>query len=296
MSFTSDPQPFHRLYVGGGRSATNAVVARDTLDAAVPVASHPAGKPGLPPAAWPAPGDPCWELVTLTRDELAALANSLDGHVVFPGLHGYQDGRSATEVHFPTPRVIAVCMTKRDVATCLQWITQHDWLLSIRSGGHNGAGFHLCNGLTLDLQNLDQMDYDVNCGEVTIGAGAKWKDIGAFLANKPGFLPGGTCGLVGAAGYTQGGGYSMVSRIFGLTCDLLVSAQVMLADGSEVTASAKENSDLFWALRGGGGGQFGVLLSMTFRLISPDQFFGFVLNWRLPDAAQALSTSRNTTR
>lgn len=290
MSFLSDPQPFHEFAEGALKLHGMEIAATGPVkvfDVAAP--ARPARLlRDVAPSAWPPPGDACWELVGASRDELAGLYRKLAGHLLFPGLYGYQAARSANEIQFPVPRVIVICANSDDARICLEWARRRNWLVSVRSGGHNGAGFHLCNGITLDLQNLQDVNYDPRRGEVTVGAGVKWGKLGEELDSKKGFVPGGTCGLVAVAGYTMGGGYSFVSRRFGLTCELLVSAQVLLADGSVVTASDRENADLFWALRGGGGGQFGIVLSLTFKTLPQDQFFGFVLTWGVADAPAAL--------
>jgi FAD/FMN-containing dehydrogenase len=290
MSFLSDPQPFHQFHIPRADRAPALLDAVDVAMLAAARAEMARPRELSIPASWPEPNDASWELVTASRDDLLVLARMLHGELIFPGLHQYQAARSAAEAHFSAPRIIAICRNSEDVRRCIEWARAKGWLISARSGGHNGAGFHLCNGLTIDLQNLDGVHLDPASGLVTIGAGAKWGRIGADLAKeKTVCLPGGTCPHVAVAGYTQGGGYSILSRVVGLGCDRLRSARVMLADGSVVTASETSNEDLFWAIRGAGGGQFGIVLNLTFQPVMPDRFFGFVLNWPLADAPEVLS-------
>jgi FAD/FMN-containing dehydrogenase len=129
----------------------------------------------------------------------------------------------------------------------------------------------------------------VGNGTATIGAGAKLVDIYDQLTGQGVCIPSGTCPTIGIAGITQGGGIGMVDRAWGLTCDSLVSAQVVLADGSVVTCDATTHVDLFWALRGGGGGNFGVVTSMTFNTFATSDVTRFSANFAWADAAKVFA-------
>ena len=305
MSFESSPQPFHELRLQAAtdegarlanKRADNSMGAGILAKVATDYVSVKERKGGIPPAAWPPQSDPCWEVVGIDAMELSALYHELDGYLVFPGLSGYDAARSATEPAFPIPRVIAVCAGESDIATCAAWADRQDWPISVRGGGHNGAGFHLCSGITLDLQSLSSIDIDKAQGTVTVGAGVRWNELSNSLAKEGMFVPGGICGHVGVVGYTMGGGYSLGSRIFGMTSDLLVQARVLCGPQLELVEATPRNkySDLFWALSGGGGGQFGVTVDMTFRMQALRRMFGFALNWKLQDAPKVLHCLENS--
>jgi FAD/FMN-containing dehydrogenase len=163
------------------------------------------------------------------------------------------------------PAAIARCRDVADVLACVRFAHEHDVTLSVRGGGHSAAGLGVWNdALVVDLSELRSTTVDPEAGTVRVDPGATLADLdhatGAFgMAVPVGFLAN-----TGVAGLTLGGGVGYLSRRFGLTLDNLLSADVVLADGRFVTASATSHPDLFWALRGGGG-NFGIVTSFTFR-------------------------------
>ena len=164
------------------------------------------------------------------------------------------------------PAAIARCRDAADVITCVRFAREHGVAIAVRGGGHNAAGLGVGDdALVIDLSLLRSTT--VNPGEHTVraDAGCTWGDVDHATVAFGMATPSGFLASTGVAGLTLGGGIGYLSRRFGLTVDNLLSADVVLADGTFVTASAsRSHPDLFWALRGGGG-NFGIVTSFTFR-------------------------------
>lgn len=240
-----------------GVSAAGAVVAACGPDTpSAPVASTaPADTTSAPPAASRLPtGPPNWD----------DLRSRLTGGLVRPGADGYATAKHGFNQLFDgnNPVAVATASTVEDVQACLKAAAGRV-TIAARSGGHSYAGYSVPEGgLVIDVAGLNKID--VQGGKAVIGAGAKLGDVYAALAKAGRALPAGSCPTVGIAGLTLGGGIGVLARKYGLTCDHLSSAQVVTADGRVLTASADSEPDLFWALRGGGGGNFGVVTEFTF--------------------------------
>ncbi|WP_119302773.1 FAD-binding oxidoreductase [Dongia deserti] len=163
------------------------------------------------------------------------------------------------------PAWIVPCADVEDVIAAVNHARTHDLLLAIRGGGHNGAGLGSCDGgLVIDLSPMKRIHIDPKSRIVPVQAGCTQGEVDAAASKHGLAVPAGIVSTTGIAGLTLGGGTGYLTRKHGLTIDNLVSAEVVLADGRLVTASEKENGDLFWALRGGGG-NFGVVTSFTYR-------------------------------
>jgi FAD/FMN-containing dehydrogenase len=163
------------------------------------------------------------------------------------------------------PLAIVQCADVADVIACVAYARDHVLPLAIRGGGHYGGGFAVWdNALVIDLSGLRSTSVDPVAGTVRVDGGCVWGDVDHATGAFGMALPSGFMSTTGVGGLTLGGGIGYLTRRFGLTLDNLVSADVVLADGRFVTASADSHSDLFWALRGGGG-NFGVVTSFTFR-------------------------------
>jgi len=190
----------------------------------------------------------------------------LSGRLVLPGDAGYDAARLAYNPLFDDqrPTALAECATPADVQACIETARCAQVPIAARSGGHSYGGYSTPNGgLVVDLGGMSHVVVNPN-GTATVGAGAQLIDVYAALAAAGRCLPAGSCPTVGIAGLTLGGGIGVLNRAYGLTCDALLSADVVLADGSRRTASAGADADLFWALRGGGGGNFGIVTSFEF--------------------------------
>ena len=226
------------------------------------------------------PGAPSW----------SALAKGLDGDLVRPDDAAYATARQLYNTRFDNlkPAAVAYVTGEDDIRECLAFARTHGTPVSIRSGGHSYAGFSSGNGrLVIDVSKLDSLAHASSDG--TVGAGAQLGDVYRALADHGRTVPAGSCPTVAVSGLTLGGGHGVVSRAYGLTCDSLTSATLITADGTRLTADAKENKDLFWALRGAGNGNFGVVTELRFRTHpTPDGVSAF-MSWPWPKADALLA-------
>ncbi len=202
-----------------------------------------------------------------TEDSLSAFKSKLRGKLVTPKDPGYDDARKVYNAMIDKhPRLIAQCMDVADVMQCVSFARDHNLLLAIRGGGHNAGGLGVADdALVVDLSGIKYTRVDPAGRTVTVGGGCLWGDVDHATHGFGMATPSGVLSTTGVGGLTLGGGIGHLTRKCGLTIDNLLSAEVVLADGRFVKASADENPDLFWALRGGGG-NFGVVTAFTFRL------------------------------
>jgi hypothetical protein len=178
-----------------------------------------------------------------------------------------------------TPQVIARCVDVADVINAVGFARQQDVDLAIRGGAHNGGGLGTCDGMVIDLSPMRGVRIDPEARLAYVGGGAQFGDVD-HAAHAFGLAtPAGIISTTGVGGLTLGGGLGHLTRKYGLTIDNLAAADVVLADGSFVTAGADHNPDLFWALRGGGG-NFGIVTQFTFRLHPghPRMLYGLALS------------------
>jgi FAD/FMN-containing dehydrogenase len=194
------------------------------------------------------------------------LAERLAGEVIAPDHPGYDDARRVWNGMIDKrPALIARCADAEDVATAIRFAVRHDLPIAVRGGGHNAAGTAVVDdGLVVDLSPMRAVRMDPGGETVHVQGGATWADVDAVTAPLGLAVPGGVVSETGVAGLALSGGVSHQRRRDGMTVDNLVSADVVLADGSRVRASADEHPDLHWALRGGGG-NFGVVTRFEFR-------------------------------
>ena len=223
----------------------------------------------------------------LPRPRLLAAQAALQGHIVLPGEAGYDtDRRLFNPVFDAYPLAIVYCTSESDVGVALALARDTELPFTLRSGGHCTAGFSAATGaLLIDLSGLDDVSIDSVNLVATVRPGCPWATFDKALDAAGLHVPGGECGDVCVAGYMQGGGYGFTSVTFGMNCDNVFDMRVMLADGSIVGASQSQNTDLWWAMRGGTGGNFGVLLQVRYQLRPLGQVFGWALIWPLAQAS-----------
>jgi FAD/FMN-containing dehydrogenase len=229
------------------------------------------------------------------RTELTALQSAIAGQVILPDSAAYE------EVHKPAfgqyaeirPAAIVRCTTPADVVEAVARTREVGVPIAVRSGGHCLAGCSTTRGLVIDLGPLDSVE--LQGAVATIGAGTTLGAIYGRLEGEGRTIAAGSCPTVGIAGLTLGGGLGILGRAYGLTCDQLLEAEVVLADGRVVACNAERCNDLFWALRGAGAGRFGVVTRLVFRTVPAPELTCFRLGWPLSagnavlDAWQAMA-------
>jgi FAD/FMN-containing dehydrogenase len=218
----------------------------------------------------------------------AALAKDLTGPLYRPGESGYPVAARLFDPRFDSihPAGIAYCRFVRDIQTCLAFVRKFKIPMAARCGGHSYAGWSTSTGLVIDVSRMSWVK--VSGSTATTGAGTRLIDFYNGLAAHGRAVPGGSCPTVGISGLTLGGGIGVVGRAYGLTCDRLESLQIVTADGKLLTCDAKENPDLFWACRGGGGGNFGVVTSFTFSTVAAPSPWLFFMYWPWSKAADVI--------
>jgi FAD/FMN-containing dehydrogenase len=199
------------------------------------------------------------------RRDLEAFAAGLRCPAWWPGEAGYDEARRIWNAMIERrPALVVQPTDAREVAACLHFVQDSGLPLSIRGGGHNIAGTALCEGgLMIDFSPQKDVQVDPESGRVRVQPGAAWVDVDRATQPHGLVVPGGIVSATGVAGFTLGGGFGWVTRRYGLAADNLVEVEVVTADGTVRRASAEENPDLFWAIRGGGG-NFGVVTAFEF--------------------------------
>jgi FAD/FMN-containing dehydrogenase len=221
----------------------------------------------------------------LTDEALSALRANLRGTVIAPGDAAYDTARALHNAMIDRrPAAIAQCRDVADVISAVRFGREHDQAVAIRCGGHNGAGLgSVDNGLVIDLSPMKGTRVDPTAKTVRVQGGCTLGDMDHATQAFGLATPTGINSTTGVGGLTLGGGIGNLTRQFGLTIDNLLEVDVVLADGSFVTANAGEHPDLFWAVRGGGG-NFGVVTSFKFRLHPVSTVYGGPMFWHLDEA------------
>ena len=226
----------------------------------------------------------------MTVDELK---NRLRGEIIQPGDDGYDDSRKVYNAMIDRrPALIAYCADAADVIAAVNFGRENDMLTAIRGGGHNGGGLGICDdGLVIDLSEIKYTRVDPSARTVRVGGGCTWGDVDHATHAFGLATPTGIISTTGVGGLTLGGGIGHLTRKCGLTIDNLLAADLVLADGSFVTASADENEDLYWAIRGGGG-NFGVVTSFLFRSHPISTVYAGPTLWDLDQATEVMQWYR----
>ncbi|KYF52005.1 hypothetical protein BE04_18530, partial [Sorangium cellulosum] len=212
-------------------------------------------------------------------------APRLTGRVVLPGDPGYDDAREVQNARFSrSPRAIVFCQDAQDVVNAIKWATARGAEIRARSGRHSYEGFSVVDdGLVIDVSDLRSVRVDRERGIAVIGAGADLITVYDALWQVGVTLPAGSCPTVGVAGLTLGGGFGLLSRALGLTCDNLLAVEMVTAGGEVVRADAEDNPELLWACQGGGGGNFGIVTSFTFKTHPISDVSIFRISWPWAD-------------
>ncbi|ONI80928.1 FAD-binding protein [Saccharothrix sp. ALI-22-I] len=212
--------------------------------------------------------------------DVSALRGVFGGTVLTRDDDGFEAARVLFNIAVETsPAVIARCTTAEDVRQALAFARRSGLPAAVRSGGHSVAGASLVqDGLVLDMRAMDSVTVAADARTAAVGGGATWGAVDRATQAYSVATTGGRVSTTGVGGLTLGGGSGWLERKFGLACDNLLSVDLVLADGREVTASETEHPDLFWALHGGGG-NFGVATSFTFRLHRLPEFSIALLLW-----------------
>ncbi|WP_169730233.1 FAD-binding oxidoreductase [Chitinimonas koreensis] len=238
----------------------------------------PAPTPNPTPVPTPQPGL-----------DWSGLSRRLSGRLILPADADYGLAAPVVNMRFDAvrPQAIARCASAADVAEVLAFVRANGLAVTPRCGGHGFGGYSTGTGVVIDVGPMNAIRVDA--GTATIGAGAKLADVYDQLIGQGVAIPSGTCPSVGIAGITLGGGIGLVDRAYGLTCDNLLAAQVVTADGRLLDCDATREPELFWALRGGGGGNFGVVTAFTFKTHPTRDLTQFEATFRFDDAARVLA-------
>ncbi len=233
-------------------------------------------------------------MVRGASDGARRLALTLRGRVEAPGDAGYDEARQVYNAMIDKrPALIARCRDVGDVVAAVNHGRHEGMDIAVRGGGHSGPGFGLVDdGLVVDLSGMKGVHVDPRARTARVAGGSTWGDVDHATHAYGLAVPSGIISTTGVGGLTLGGGLGYLSRQHGLTIDNLLEAEVVLADGRVVTASADEHPDLYWALRGGGG-NFGVATSFLFRLHPVSTVYGGPIFWPFEQAAEVLRWYRD---
>jgi FAD/FMN-containing dehydrogenase len=244
------------LRVSGGLSA-HLIVGGSLLSI-----SRAEAETGLPIGALKAALDPKKDLVLIPGDKAYAAKN-----ISF---------NKRTQI---APRVRVIAGSAKAVSTTVLWAMNNGLSFAIRSGGHSYEGFSQSPDLVIDVRGMQGIKLSSDKKSVSVGSGSSLELVYKALTPSNLAIPAGSCFPVGVAGHSLGGGFGLLGRPFGLACDSVLSMEVVDASGKILTASEQENPDLFWALRGGGNGSFGVVTNFNFRTSSVNMVAQFGMTW-----------------
>ena len=228
---------------------------------------------------------------------MEGLRQQVRGPIITADDEGYDQARAVyNAMHDRHPRALVQALDEADVMATVNFAREAGLELAVRGGGHSAPGYGTCDdGVVLDLRAIRNVRVDPQARTARVGGGAKLGELDHATHAYGLAVPAGFVSTTGVGGLTLGGGIGYLNRRFGLTCDDLLSADVVTADGRRVTASRDENAELFWALRGGGG-NFGVVTSFKFRLHPVKDIVGGPIVFELGAAADVLRTWRDYLR
>jgi FAD/FMN-containing dehydrogenase len=257
------------VHVAPGLSRRRFLVATSALGVAAGLAPYP-----LADFAYALAPTPDWQ----------SLADRLAGPVLRPDDSRY--GRFATPFNlaFDTaerqPTAIALCANRRDVATAVTWARDRGISPVVRAGGHSYAGYSMGPGLMIDVSIMKRFSWNGPRTALTVECGASNGDVYNVLRAEGRTMTHGRCPTVGVAGFMLGGGIGFNMRLHGVASDGLLASDIVTADGAVLALSEQENEDLFWACRGGGGGNFGINTAFTLETVAVDGVTVFLIQWK----------------
>jgi FAD/FMN-containing dehydrogenase len=218
---------------------------------------------------------------------LASLRSQLTGPLVLPGDPDYPSARLVFNPRFDdiAPAAVAFCASPADVSTSIRFARETGTPLAARNGGHSYAGYSLTPGLVVDVSSLSDVSLDARGEVATVGAGARLIHVYTRLDERGVTVPGGSCPTVGITGLTLGGGFGLIARRHGLTCDSLTGLDIVTADGELRHCDERADADLYWACRGGGGGNFGIVTALTFAAVPVSEVSYYTYTWPWARAA-----------
>ncbi|MFJ3775444.1 FAD-binding oxidoreductase [Streptomyces sp. NPDC090075] len=230
--------------------------------------------------------------------DYSRLAGEVAGRVFLPGSAGFRVGSHLFNTRYKhrAPAAVLTAAHASDVQRALVWAREQGIPVVARSGGHSFAGYSVNDGLVIDLSRLTETRADGSTGLVVAGGGARISHVYDAMQPYEMVFSTGTSPTVGVAGLALGGGAAFAARRYGLTADALVETTVVLADGSLAVANERENPDLFWACKGGGGGNFGINVSLTFQARPVPDVTTFLLTFKWADAAAVLEAGQRMVR
>jgi FAD/FMN-containing dehydrogenase len=223
---------------------------------------------------------------------LKGLQRAVKGHVFTRSTPGFSSAAHVYNERFDgeVPLAVVRPVNAADVAAAVNWAVDNGVPMRARGGGHSYAGYStISKGLVIDLRKFTGIAVNKRAKTATIGAGQQLINVYAGLAQHGATIPGGSCPSVGISGVTLGGGMGLSARAFGLTADNLIGAKIVTADGKVHKVDAHHNPDLLWALRGGGGGNFGIVTQFTFKIHPlPASASNFFVSWPWSEASTAI--------
>lgn len=271
-----------RTFIGGA-AATLAAAAATTACKGTGSTSSGTGTTGAPLGKATATTSTA---TAATAANWTALAGDLDGTLIRPGDGTWPTAHQLYNTRFDNlkPAAVAYVANADDIRTTMAYARAHAIKISVRNGGHSYAGWSSGNDrLVIDVSKLNQIRASAN--EAVVGAGSKLIDVYRTLAAKGVTIPAGSCPTVGVSGLTLGGGHGVVSRAYGLTCDSLTQATLIMADGKQLTTNGTDHKDLFWALRGAGNGNFGIVTELQYKTHPAPQAVSAYMTWPWSRAA-----------
>jgi hypothetical protein len=235
--------------------------------------------------------------MVVSHDRIEGFQAAFRGEVIKPGDSGYEAARKIWNASIDKhPGVIARCSGVADVVAAVNFARENEILVAVRGGGHNVSGKALCDdGIVIDLSDMKGIHVDAENNSARVQGGATLRDVDRETHVFGLAVPAGVISKTGIGGLTLGGGVGWLVRKYGLTCDNVLSFDIVTADGKPRVASANENEDLFWALRGGGG-NFGIVTSFEFRVHPVSTVLGGLVMYPRDRAVEVLQFYRDFTR